>query len=258
MGKCILAQRRGAGSVFTAHVHKRKGAAKLRPLDFGERRGFVKGTIKEVVHDSGRGAPIALVQFRHPYKFKRVQTRMIAVEGMQTGQFVYCGKRAELAIGNCLPLKMVPEGSIVCNVELKTGDRGSLARASGEYCIVISHLPEQERTRIKLPSGEKKSISWNCRAMVGIIAGGGRTEKPMLKAGAAHYRYKAKRKCWPTIRGVARNPVEHPHGGGNHQHIGHPSTVQRACPPGQKAGLIAARRTGRHRGGQKTQGKEGK
>eukprot|EP00755_Sulcionema_specki_P016376 Sspe_Gene.61866::Locus_34454_Transcript_1_1_Confidence_1.000_Length_691::g.61866::m.61866/K02938/RP-L8e, RPL8; large subunit ribosomal protein L8e len=133
---------------------------------------------------------------------------------MQTGQFVYCGKRATLNIGNCLPLKMVPEGAVVCNVELKTGDRGALARASGEYCIVISQQADQERTRIKLPSGVKKSISWNCRAMVGIVAGGGRTEKPMLKAGAAHYRYKAKRKCWPVIRGVARNPVEHPHGGG--------------------------------------------
>jgi len=249
MGKCILSQRRGAGSIFTAHTHKRKGAAKLRPLDFGERRGFVKGTVREIVHDSGRGAPLALVQFRHPYKYKRVQARMIAVEGMATGQFVYCGKRAELTIGNCLPLKMVPEGSIVCNVELKTGDRGAIARASGEYCIVISHLPEQERTRIKLPSGEKKSLSWNCRAMIGIVAGGGRTEKPLLKAGAAHYAAKAKRKNWPNIRGVARNPVEHPHGGGNHQHIGHPSTVQRGCPAGQKAGLIAARRTGRHKGG---------
>eukprot|EP00755_Sulcionema_specki_P016377 Sspe_Gene.61867::Locus_34454_Transcript_1_1_Confidence_1.000_Length_691::g.61867::m.61867/K02938/RP-L8e, RPL8; large subunit ribosomal protein L8e len=81
MGKCIRAQRRGAGSVFTAHVHKRKGAAKLRPLDYGERKGFVKGTVREIVHDSGRGAPIALVQFRHPYKYKRVTARMIRHRG---------------------------------------------------------------------------------------------------------------------------------------------------------------------------------
>eukprot|EP00754_Rhynchopus_humris_P020650 Rhum_TRINITY_DN14708_c0_g1::Rhum_TRINITY_DN14708_c0_g1_i1::g.111438::m.111438/K02938/RP-L8e, RPL8; large subunit ribosomal protein L8e len=253
MGKCILNQRKGAGSIFTAHTHKRKGAAKLRPLDFGERRGFVKGTVREIVHDSGRGAPVALVQFRHPYKYKRLTFRMLAIEGMQTGQFLYCGKRAELAIGNCLPLKMVPEGSIISSIELKTGDRGALARASGEYGIVIAQLPEQQKTRVKLPSGEKKSISWNCRAMVGIIAGGGRTEKPLLKAGAAHFAAKAKRKCWPTIRGCARNPVEHPHGGGNHQHVGHPTTVQRASVPGQKSGLIAARRTGRHRGGQKNE-----
>ena len=82
--------------------------------------------MREIVHDSGRGAPVALVQFRHPYKYKRLTFRMLAIEGMQTGQFLYCGKRAELAIGNCLPLKMVPEGSIISSIELKTGDRGAL------------------------------------------------------------------------------------------------------------------------------------
>ena len=105
---------------------------------------------------------------------------------------------------------------------------------------------------IFLPTHNSLSLSLNL-PQVGIIAGGGRTEKPLLKAGAAHFAAKAKRKCWPTIRGCARNPVEHPHGGGNHQHVGHPTTVQRASVPGQKSGLIAARRTGRHRGGQKNE-----
>eukprot|EP01062_Namystynia_karyoxenos_P054899 TRINITY_DN454_c0_g1_i4.p2 TRINITY_DN454_c0_g1~~TRINITY_DN454_c0_g1_i4.p2 ORF type:complete len:264 (+),score=101.14 TRINITY_DN454_c0_g1_i4:86-877(+) len=249
MGKNILSQRRGAGSVFTAHVHKRKNPAKLRPLDYGERRGYVKGVVREIVHDSGRGAPLALVQFRHPYKYKRVIARMIAVEGMQTGQFVYCGKKATLHVGNCLPLAQVPEGSVVCNVEEKQGDRGAIARASGEYCIVVSQLHDHGRTRLKLPSGEKKTLPSTCRAMVGIVAGGGRTEKPLLKAGVAHHKYRVKRKCWPVIRCVARNPVEHPHGGGNHQHIGFPSTCSKMSVPGQKAGLIAARRTGRLLGG---------
>ncbi|KAF3592395.1 hypothetical protein DY000_02020814 [Brassica cretica] len=74
------------------------------------------------------------------------------------------------------------------------------------------------------------------------------TEKPMLKAGNAYHKYRVKRNSWPKVRGVAMNPVEHPHGGGNHQHIGHASTVRRDAPPGQKVGLIAARRTGRLRG----------
>jgi len=86
--------------------------------------------------------------------------------------------------------------------------------------------------------------------MVGIVGGGGRTEKPILKAASNYYRYKAKgRKCWPRVRGVAMNPVDHPHGGGNQQHIGKPSTVSRYTVPGRKVGLIAARRTGRLRGG---------
>ena len=84
--------------------------------------------------------------------------------------------------------------------------------------------------------------------MVGQVAGGGRTEKPLLKAGSAYHKYKVKRNCWPKVRGVAMNPVEHPHGGGNHQHIGHPSTMSRMAPPGMKVGLIAARRTGRLKG----------
>lgn len=129
------------------------------------------------------------------------------------------------------------------------GDRGTLARASGDYCIVISQNHEAGTTRLKLPSGQKKSVPSTCRAMIGIIGGGGRIEKPVLKAGNSFYRFRGKRNCWPKVRGVARNPVEHPHGGGNHQHIGHPSTVSRHAPPGQKVGLIAARRTGRIRGG---------
>ena len=106
-----------------------------------------------------------------------------------------------------------------------------------------------KKTRIRLPSGSKKVVSNSCRAMIGIIAGGGRTDKPMLKAGRAHHKYRVKRKCWPVVRGVAMNPVEHPHGGGNHQHIGKASTISRHKSPGKKVGLIAARRTGRLRAG---------
>ena len=83
---------------------------------------------------------------------------------------------------------------------------------------------------------------------VGIVAGGGRTEKPMLKAGRTHHKYAAKGNKWPKISCVAMNAVDHPHGGGNHQHLGRASTVSRYTSPGRKAGLIAARRTGRVRG----------
>jgi large subunit ribosomal protein L8e len=130
----------------------------------------------------------------------------------------------------------------------QVGDRGTLARCSGDYAIVVAHNPDSGITRIKLPSGSKKVVPSSCRATVGQVSGGGRTEKPMLKAGRAYWAAKAKRNSWPKVRGVAMNPVEHPHGGGNHQHIGHASTVSRWAPPGAKVGLIAARRTGRLRG----------
>ena len=92
--------------------------------------------------------------------------------------------------------------------------------------------------------------------MVGVVAGGQRTDKPLLKANNAYSKRIAKKRNWPRVRGVAMNPVEHPHGGGNHQHIGHPSTVARHAPRGSKCGLIAARRTGIIRGGRKLLDKE--
>merc|ERR1719366_29745 len=150
-----------------------------------------------------------------------------------------------------MPVGCMPEGTIVSNLEEKTGDRGRIARASGNYATVIAHNVDTKRTRVKMPSGTKKVIPSANRAMIGLVAAGGRIDKPILKAGRAYHKYKVKRNCWPKVRGVAMNPVEHPHGGGNHQHIGHPSTVGRGAPPGMKVGLIAARRTGLHKGGQK-------
>ena len=250
MGKVIRAQRKGAGGIFTSHVKHRKGAAKFRVNDFGERNGYVKGVVKSLLHDPGRGAPLAKVAFRHPYKFKTVTENFVAAEGMFSGQFVYCGSKAALKIGNVLPLGKMPEGTVVCNAESRPGDRGKLARASGDYASIISHNVDTGMTRIRLPSGSKKVVSSDCRAMVGIAAGGGRNDKPMLKAGRSFYKYKAKRNTWPKVRGVAMNPVEHPHGGGNHQHVGHATTIKWNAVPGQKVGLVAARRTGRLRGGQ--------
>merc|ERR1712203_113397 len=178
--------------------------------DYSERHGYIKGVIKDIIHDPGRGAPLAIAHFRDPYRYKIKKELFIAAEGMYTGQFVYCGKKAHITIGNVMPVGHMPEGTIVCNLEEKTGDRGKLARASGNYATVIAHNADTQRTRVKLPSGNKKVIPSANRAMVGCIAGGG-----------------------------------------NHQHIGKASTVKRGASSGKKVGLIAARRTGRIRGGKK-------
>jgi len=251
MGRVIRAQRKGRGSVFRSHTKHRKGAAKFRCLDASEKHGYVKGVVKDIVHDPGRGAPLAKVVFRHAYRYKQIKETFVCPEGVYTGQFVYCGKRAQLKVGNVLPLGSMPEGTVVCNVEEKPGDRGKLGRASGDYCTLIAHNKESGRSRLRLPSGAKKVVQSECRAMVGVVAGGGRVDKPVLKAGRSYHKYKMKRNCWPYVRGVAMNPVEHPFGGGNHQHIGKPSTARRDAPAGRKVGLIAARRTGRLRGGKK-------
>ncbi|KAJ2518799.1 60S ribosomal protein L2 [Coemansia sp. RSA 1939] len=251
MGRVIRNQRKGAGSIFVARTHRRKGAAKLRSVDYAEREGYIRGLVKEIIHDPGRGAPLAKVQFRDSYRFKTRTELFIATEGMYTGQFIFCGKKAQLAVGNTLPVGELPEGTIISNIEEKPGDRGSLARTSGNYATVISHSAEDGITRIRLPSGSKKVLKSKCRATVGIVAGGGRIDKPLLKAGRAFYMHRAKRNSWPRTRGVAMNPVDHPHGGGNHQHIGKASTIARSAVPGQKVGLIAARRTGLLRGTKK-------
>ena len=122
---------------------------------------------------------------------------------------------AELAVGNILPLAQIPEGTVICNVEAKIGDNGVMARASGDYALIVAQDTDKGTTRIRLPSGSKKTVANQCRAMIGLIAGGGRTDKPILKAGRAYHKYRVKRNEWPKVRGVAMNPVDHPHGGGN-------------------------------------------
>jgi len=248
MGRRIRGQRKGSGKIFMAHNKHRKGPAALRPVDFAERHGYIRGVIRDIIHDPGRGAPLAIVAFRDPYRYQIKKETMIAPEGVHTGQFIYCGKKATVHVGNVLPLGVLPEGTVVCNLEEKAGDRGRLAKTSGNYATVIAHNTDTKKTRVRLPSGAKKVLSSANRAMIGIVAGGGRTDKPILKAGRAWHKYKAKRNCWPIVRGVTMNPVDHPFGGGNHQHIGKPSTIRRDASHGRKVGLIAARRTGRIRG----------
>jgi len=250
MGRVIRTQRK-AHAIFKSHTHHNKAPAKLRKLDYGERHGYLRGVVKDIIHDSGRGAPLARVQFQNPYKHGRITETFIATEGMYTGAFVYVGKKAQLSVGNVLPVGEMPEGTICCNVETHPGDRGTLARTSGNYATIIGHNPDEGITRIRLPSGAKKTVRAAARGTIGIVAGGGRIDKPLLKAGRAFHKYRAKRNSWPRTRGVAMNPVDHPHGGGNHQHIGKASTISRYAVPGQKVGLIAARRTGLLRGSTK-------
>jgi large subunit ribosomal protein L8e len=220
----------------------------MKRQDYAERHGYVKGVVKSIIHDPGRGAPVAWIHFRNPYKYKKQKQLMAAPEGLYMGQYIFAGKKAAVAIGNILPLGQIPEGTVVCNIEERENDCGKIARASGDYAVVVANDADKGVVRLRLPSGSKKVVSGNCRAMIGLIAGGGRTDKPMLKAGRAFHKYKAKRNEWPSVRGVAMNPVEHPHGGGNQQHMGKPGTIRRDVSAGAKTGQIAARRTGRVRG----------
>lgn len=86
-------------------------------MDYSEKHGYVKGVVKEILHDPGRGAPVAVVVFRDPYTYKNIEENFVAVEGMYTGMYIYCGNKASVNIGNIIPVSNIPEGTLICNVE---------------------------------------------------------------------------------------------------------------------------------------------
>jgi large subunit ribosomal protein L2 len=147
-------------------------------------------------------------------------------------------------MGNIMPLYRVPDGAYIYNIERNPGDGGRFVKAPGSYANVVSK--EGNRVLVKLPSRAVVSLSNECRVQLGIICGGGRLEAPLMKAGTAFHKYKARNRLWPTLRGVHMAAYNHPHGGKQH-HTGKPTTVSRGSPPGSKVGHIAARQTGRRK-----------
>jgi len=231
-----LTRRRGRGSpTFRAPKVGRIADAKLPslPLEI-----TVKGRVEDIVHERARPAPLARIRLEGGSCFY-----VPAAAGLQLGQVVELGPEASLAPGNVLPLAKVPEGSRVCNVELRPGDGGRIARAAGSSALVYSNRISY--VTLRLPSGRMVRVSGQARAMLGQVAGAGRLEKPLLKAGASYWKHRRAGKKWPLVRGVAMSAWYHPHGGGRHQKVSHPSSVPRTAPPGQKVGNIAPRKTGR-------------
>jgi len=237
LGKRIRVQRRGRGSsTFRASTHKRVAPVKYPPVSVTENKTVINGQVKGIIHDPGRGSPMVVV------KLETGDTYFSVVpEGVYEEQLTQIGNEAVMDIGNVLPIGKIPEGTMVCNIELSPGDGGKMVRASGAYATIISHT--SDKTIIKLPSKRSKYINSNCRATIGVIAGAGRTEKPFLKAGTKHHLMKAKGHMYPRTRGIAMIAASHPFGsskkGGRKV-----TTVGRNAPPGQKVGLIAARSAG--------------
>ncbi|KPV62757.1 MAG: 50S ribosomal protein L2 [Candidatus Bathyarchaeota archaeon BA2] len=240
MGKRIRVQRRGRGSpTFRASTHKRVAPVQYPSMSMEEWNGVIQGQIVQILHDPGRGSPLASI------KLETGETYYTVVpEGVYEGQSTQIGGKASVEIGNVLPLGKIPEGTMVCNIELSPGDGGKLARSSGSYATVVTHTPDG--TILKLPSGKTQYVNDLCRATVGVISGAGRIEKPFLKAGAKFHLMKAKGRVYPRTRGVAMVAASHPYGSskrGAHK----VTTVSRHAPPGRKVGLIAARSTGKRK-----------
>ena len=168
---------------------------------------------------------------------------MIAPDGLHVGQEILVGSPL-IDRGNTLPLGLVPEGTLVFNIEKAPGDGGKYARAGGTAALVISRGPP---VVVRLPSGAMKPLDPRCRATVGVVAGSGHQERPFYKSGKVFHAYQSKAKAYLVVSGVAMNAVNHPHGGGSHQHVGKPSTVSARAPPGRKVGRLAPQRKKRRK-----------
>jgi large subunit ribosomal protein L2 len=194
-----------------------------------------EGTVEDLIHAPGRTTPLAKVRLQDGGK----PILMIAAEGLQVEQTIRIGEGATPEVGCVLPLKSIPVGTHVFNIESRPGDGGKFVRAAGQGATLVS---AGARPVVQLPSGQFKSFEPECRATVGRTAGGGHKTKPLAKAGKKYHTLKSKATKYPTVRGVAMNPVAHPHGGGGHQHVGRPSTVSANAPPGRKVGRLSSKK----------------
>ncbi len=238
MGKRPLVRRRGrGGSQFRAAFTGKLAPAKYPYFDLAEDH---TGKIIDLVHERGRDAPLARVRFEDGSV-----SLVPAVLGTKIGSTIKFGLNADISDGNVISIQNIPDGTIVCNVEKHFGDGGSIAKSAGGSATVFSHTVDG--VTLKLPSGGFATLNPKNRAMVGILAGGGTTDRPFLNAGNKWRRYRSKGHKYPIVRGVAQAAYVHPHGGGRHQHMGGGGTVSRNAPPGAKVGSIAARKTGRAR-----------
>ncbi len=235
MGKRIKVQRRGRGTPVFQAAHTGKIAEIKYPNSTGEP---MQGTVVGMTHESGRAAPLVEIELSNGETYYAAAT-----EGSHIDQLIVIGSEAPLQVGNVMPIGKIPEGTLVSNIELKPGDGGRIARASGGYATVIAH--GTGRTVLKLPSKKSIEVPSDSRATIGVISGGGRLEKPRLKAGEGFHAAMANNKVFPIAHGVKMTAASHPHGGGRHRRPGKSTTVSRRSPPGAKVGLIAARTSGK-------------
>jgi large subunit ribosomal protein L2 len=183
--------------------HRGRGAKRLyRKVDFKRRKDGIPAKVAAIEYDPNRSAHIALLHYADGEK-----SYILAPQRLRVGATVASGPRAEVAVGNCLPLANMPIGTVVHNVELQPGRGGQLARSAGAGVQLMAK--EGDYATLRLPSGEMRMVRAECRATVGTI---GNADHQNVKIGkAGRKRHLGVR---PQTRGTAMNPVDHPHGGG--------------------------------------------
>lgn len=231
MGKPIIAQKRGKGSpTYTVNSHKFKGKAK----HYADGEALVV----DLIHCAGHSAPLALVEHEDGLLYLN-----IAGEGARVGEVIQIGEGADLKVGNTLMLKDLPEGTPVFNIEGQPGDGGRFIRSSGSAGRVVSK--SDKMITVMLPSKKTRTFNPTCRATIGVPAGGGRTDKPLLKAGNAYHKLGVRNKYWPKVSGNSMNAADHPFGNTRSLRKSKSKPAPRDAPPGRKVGMIRPRRTGK-------------
>ena len=190
--------------------HKRK----YRLVDFKRKKFDVPATVERLEYDPNRTAFIALIR----YKDDEV-SYILAPQRLQVGDTVVAGDRVDVRPGNCMPMRNMPVGTIIHNVEMKAGAGGQLARSAGTYAQLIGK--DAGYALLRLSSGEQRMVCGECMATVGAVSNPDHQNINIGKAGRS--RWLGKR---PSVRGVAMNPIDHPHGGGEGRTSGgrHPVT----------------------------------
>jgi large subunit ribosomal protein L2 len=235
MGKNLIQQARGKGGPrYRSPGHRFYG----RTQYLQNTSQTMKGVVRSLVKCPGHSAPLADIVYSNGES-----AILIAPEGIRVGSTVMMGENAEASMGNTLPLKNIPEGTFVYNIELMPGDGGKFVRSSGTFAKVISHAAGE--VLVMLPSKKQRQFNADCRASIGTVAASGRKEKPFIKAGRRHHYMKARNKLYPRVSGVAMNAVDHPFGGSRTSKKGKPTIAPRDAPPGRKVGMVRPSRTGR-------------
>jgi len=212
----ITSRSKGAG-------HKKR----YRIIDFYRNKIDATGKVERIEYDPNRTSYIALIKYED-----KSQNYIICPEGIKVGDQVVSGSAKEIKIGNCMPLKDIPPGTLVHNVELEEGNGGKLGRSAGSS-VTLSGF-DNEYAIIKLSSGETRKVRANCKATIGTVSNADQKNIQIGKAG--RNRWKGKR---PMVRGVAKNPVDHPHGGGEGKTSGGRNPVS---PWGQSAKGLKTRK----------------
>ena len=199
----ITSRRQGGG-----HKHQ------YRMVDFKRRLDNVRGVIKTIEYDPNRSANICLVQYENG-----VKSYILAPKGIKVGDEVMSGEDVDIKLGNALPLKNIPVGTLIHNIEMKPGRGGQLVRSAGAEAQVLGK--EGKYVLVRLSSSENRLILGEARATVGIV---GNEQHELIRIGkAGRNRWLGKR---PSVRGTAMNPNDHPHGGGEGKTgIGMPSPL---------------------------------